>query len=279
MLAGVPIGDPGDASPRLRALLAAADVIAAEDTRRLRRLATDLGVTVSGRVVSHYDANEAARAGELLAEVAAGRTVVVVTDAGMPTVSDPGFRIVAAAVEAGLPVTAVPGPSAVTTALAVSGLASDRWCFEGFLPRRAGERRSRIAELAGERRTLVLFEAPHRLAATLADLAAAFGAQRPAAACRELTKTYEEVRRGTLGELAGWAAQGVRGEVTLVVAGAAPEAADVRDLLPEVAAREAAGSSRRDAVAGVAREHGVSRRELYAAVLAASPPSREARRP
>lgn len=269
VLAGVPIGDPDDASPRLRALLAAADVVAAEDTRRLRRLVADLGVTLRARVISHYDANEAQRVDELLHELQEGRTVVVVTDAGMPTVSDPGYRIVAAAAAAGLPVSAVPGPSAVTTALALSGLPSDRWCFEGFLPRKAGERRSRLAQLAAEQRTLVIFEAPHRLAATLVDLATAFGGGRPGVACRELTKTYEEVRRGSLAELAEWAAAGVRGEVTLVVGGATPGAVEVADLVAEVADREAAGASRRDAVADTAAAYGVSRRELYAAVLAA----------
>lgn len=274
VLAGVPIGDPADASPRLRDLLATADVIAAEDTRRLRRLAAALDVTPGGKIVSYYDAVEAARTPELLAALRGGATVLLVTDAGMPTVSDPGYRLVSAAAAEGLPVTALAGPSAVTTALAVSGLPTDRFCFEGFLPRRAGERRARLAELSAEPRTMVLFEAPHRLAATVADLAAAFGDDRPAVACRELTKTYEEVRRGNLADLAAWAAAGVRGEITLVVAGA-PAAAytgSSDDLVALVRAREQAGRSRKDAIGEVARETGLPKREVYAAVVAARDP-------
>jgi 16S rRNA (cytidine1402-2'-O)-methyltransferase len=196
--------------------------------------------------------------------------VVVVTDAGMPSVSDPGYRLVAAAVAAGVRVTALPGPSAVLTALAVSGLPVDRFCFEGFLPRRAGERSARLAELAGEPRTLVLFEAPHRLAATLHAMAEAFGAERQAAVCRELTKTYEEVRRGGLAELAGWAAEGVRGEVTVVVAGAPPAGPrDVTELVPAVLELVAQGRRLKDAAGEVAAAHGASRRELYDATVAA----------
>ena len=197
-------------------------MVAAEDTRRLRRLAADLGVRLTGRVVRYDDATEAAGTPGLVDALTAGRTVLLITDGGMPSVSDPGYRLVAAAVAAGVPVTALPGPSAVTTALALSGLPSDRFCFEGFLPRRPGERRRALAALRDERRTLVLFEAPHRLAATLADAAEILGPDRPAAACREMTKTYEEVRRGPLAELAAWAADGVRGEITLVVGGAPP---------------------------------------------------------
>jgi 16S rRNA (cytidine1402-2'-O)-methyltransferase len=268
LLAATPLGRPEDASARLRDALATTPVIAAEDTRRLRRLCADLGITPRGHVLSFYDANEAARVPQLLDSLRAGADVLVVTDAGMPSVSDPGFRLVTAAVAAGMQVTALPGPSAVTTALAVSGLAVDRFCFEGFLPRRPAARRRAIAELAGEPRTLVLFEAPHRLAATLADLAAAFGAQRGAAVCRELTKTHEEVRRGTLGELADWASGEVRGEITLVVAGAAPR--DVpADLAGLVAQRESAGVARKDAIAEVAREHRVAKRDVYAAVVRA----------
>ncbi len=220
-------------------------------------------------MVSCYDAVEAARAAELVDAMLTG-TVLLVTDAGMPAVSDPGYRVVGAAVQAGADVTALPGPSAVTTALSVSGLPSDRFTFEGFLPRKAGERRTRIAELAAEPRTVVLFEAPHRLAATLAALADGLGADRPAVACRELTKTYEEIRRGTLGELAAWAADGVRGEVTLVVAGAP---ADVReqpgDLAAQVAEREAAGQPRKEAIAAVAAAAGVPKRAVFDAVVTA----------
>jgi 16S rRNA (cytidine1402-2'-O)-methyltransferase len=270
VLAATPIGDAGDASPRLRAALATADVIAAEDTRRLRRLTRSLDVTPAGRVVSYYDANESARTPELLDALLAGRRVLVVTDAGMPSVSDPGYRLVIAAVEAGVRVTAVPGPSAVLTALAVSGLPVDRFCFEGFLPRKAGERASRLAALADEPRTLVFFEAPHRLAAALSAMAGAFGGERRAAVCRELTKTYEQVRRGGLAELASWAAEGVRGEITVVVAGAdAPEPAEVADLVERVLPRVASGERLKDVTAELAAAHGVNRRALYDAAVAA----------
>ncbi|MFF3665063.1 16S rRNA (cytidine(1402)-2'-O)-methyltransferase [Microtetraspora malaysiensis] len=265
ILAGAPIGQVGDASPRLREALETAGVIAAEDTRRLRRLASDLGVTLTGRVVSYYDANEAARSKELLDELLQGVTVLVITDAGMPGVSDPGYRLTRLAVEAGVRVTALPGPSAVTTALAISGLPSDRFCFEGFPPRKQGERARRLESLAREERTMVFFEAPHRLHACLAAMAEAFGPDRPAAVCRELTKTYEEVRRGPLAELADWAAGEVRGEITLVVAGYAPEATepDIGDLAAEVARREDAGVSRKQAIADVAKAAGVPKRDLY----------------
>ena len=271
VLAGAPIGRAADASARLREELAAAEVVAAEDTRRLHRLCQDLGVTLTGRVLSYFDGNEVRRTPELLDALRAGLRVLLVTDAGMPSVSDPGYRLVAAAAAEDLPVTCVPGPSAVTTALALSGLPSDRFCFEGFLPRKAGERRARLGELAAERRTAVFFEAPHRLADTLADLASVFGADRPAAVCRELTKTYEEVRRGPLADLAAWAADGVRGEITLVVGGA-PE--PEHDSTPEelarlVAVREEAGLTRKEAMAAVAQETGVVRGAVYDAVVAA----------
>jgi 16S rRNA (cytidine1402-2'-O)-methyltransferase len=266
VLAATPIGRVGDAPPRLAEELAGADVVAAEDTRRLKRLVDDLGVTLGGRVVSYFDGNETARTPMLVEELQAGRRVVLVTDAGMPSVSDPGYRLVLAALEAGVDVTAVPGPSAVLTALAVSGLPVDRFCFEGFLPRKAGERGRRLAALAAEERTMVFFEAPHRTEATLAAMAEAFGADRAAAVCRELTKTYEEVRRGPLADLRTWAGDGVRGEVTLVVAGADPVAAlgaDPDTLRAAVAEREAAGTSRKEAIVEVARLAGVPRREVY----------------
>ncbi|WP_173870639.1 16S rRNA (cytidine(1402)-2'-O)-methyltransferase [Streptomyces albus subsp. chlorinus] len=272
VLAGTPIGDPSDAPPRLAAELAAADVVAAEDTRRLRRLTQALGVTPAGRVVSYFEGNEAARTPELADALAGGARVVLVTDAGMPSVSDPGYRLVAAAVERGVRVTAVPGPSAVLTALAVSGLPVDRFCFEGFLPRKQGERLARLREAAGERRTLVYFESPHRLEAALTAMAEVFGPRREAAVCRELTKTYEQVKRGALEELARWAADGVRGEITVVVRGA--EAAsggppDAAELARRVAVREEAGERRKEAIAEVAREAGVPKREVFDAVVAA----------
>jgi 16S rRNA (cytidine1402-2'-O)-methyltransferase len=274
VLAGTPIGDPSDASPRLARELATAGVVAAEDTRRLRRLTSALGVEVTGRVVSYYDANEVARSEELLAALQSGERVVLVTDAGMPSVSDPGFRLVAAAVEAGVTVTVVPGPSAVLAALAVSGLPVDRFCFEGFLPRKAGERSARLRALAAEPRTLVFFEAPHRLAATLAAMAEAFGAGRRAVVCRELTKTYEEVRRGPLDELVSWADDGVRGEVTVVVSGADPPepgSVEPAELARRVAVREDAGQPRKEAIAAVAEQSGVPKREVFDAVVAAKP--------
>ena len=268
VLAATPLGDSRDASPRLVEALGSADVIAAEDTRRLRALAAALGVRVSGRVVAHYDAVEAARIPALVAAIRAGQTVLLVTDAGMPAVSDPGFRLVAACVAEELAVTCLPGPSAVTTALALSGLPCDRFCFEGFAPRRAGPRRRWLAGLAAEPRTCVFFESPHRLAATLAEAAEVLGADRAAAVCRELTKPYEQVRRGALGELAAWAADGVRGEVTVVLAGAAAsDPPDVADLVDEVTERVSAGERLKDAVAAVATAHGVPKRDLYQAAL------------
>jgi 16S rRNA (cytidine1402-2'-O)-methyltransferase len=272
ILLGAPLGNPGDASPRLREILATADIVAAEDTRRLARLAHDLGITVTGRVVSYFEGNEQRRTPELAAALVAGLTVAVVTDGGMPSVSDPGFRLVRAAVEAGVPVSAAPGPSAVTTALAISGLPCDRFCFEGFPPRKPGERRASFAALADEPRTMVFFEAPHRIADTLADLAAALGAQRPAALCRELTKTYEEVVRAPLGELAERAQDGFRGEITLVVAGAPASTEVPDDLAGEVAALESTGKDRKTAIAAVATRYKLPKREVYAAVIEAKSP-------
>ncbi|MGQ4363446.1 16S rRNA (cytidine(1402)-2'-O)-methyltransferase [Streptomyces sp. SAS_272] len=272
VLAGTPIGDVADAPPRLAEELTVADVIAAEDTRRLRRLTQALGVTPKGRVVSYFEGNESARTPELVEELVGGARVLLVTDAGMPSVSDPGYRLVAAAVEREVRVTAVPGPSAVLTALALSGLPVDRFCFEGFLPRKAGERLSRLRDVADERRTLVYFEAPHRLDDTLAAMAEVFGADRRAAVCRELTKTYEEVKRGPLGELAEWAAEGVRGEITVVVTGAperGPEELDATELVRRVRVREEAGERRKEAIAAVAAEAGLPKREVFDAVVAA----------
>jgi 16S rRNA (cytidine1402-2'-O)-methyltransferase len=267
VLAGTPIGDTADASPRLLTELTGADVVAAEDTRRLRALLTRLGVRTTGRVVSYFEGNEAARTPELVEALSAGSRVLVVTDAGMPSVSDPGYRLVVAAVAAGIRVTAVPGPSAVLTALAVSGLPVDRFCFEGFLSRKAGERSRQLAALAEEPRTLVFFEAPHRTAETLAAMADAFGPDRPAAVCRELTKTYEEVRRGPLSELAAWAAEEVRGEVTLVVAGAPVEAVDLDGAAAEVARLVGEGVRLKTAVSEVSARLGVAKNALYARAL------------
>lgn len=266
VLAATPIGQAADASARLADELAHAQVIAAEDTRRLRRLCADLDVSPPGLVVSYFEGNEAAKTPLLVDALEAGERVLLVTDAGMPSVSDPGYRLVTAAVAAGIRVTAIPGPSAVLTALAVSGLPVDRFCFEGFLPRKAGERARRLAGLGGEERTMVFFEAPHRTRAALEAMAEAFGEGRLGAVCRELTKTHEEVRRGTLADLVAWADAGVRGEVTIVVAGS-PHAPGVppepEALRAAVAGLEAEGRSRREAIAEVAKRAGLPKREVY----------------
>ncbi len=257
VLAATPIGDPRDAAPRLGEELATADVVAAEDTRRLRRLLADLGVAPPGRSLSYHEHNEAARTPELVDRLVAGERVVLVTDAGMPSVSDPGYRLVAAAVEAGVRVTCVPGPSAVLMALAVSGLPVDRFCFEGFLPRKPGERAEALAELREERRTMVFFEAPHRLAETLAAMADAFGPDRRAAVCRELTKTYEEVRRGTLAELVDVGRGRRQGEITVVVAGAervVPSLEEAAGRHPDAGGRRGAAQGRRAPTSRRARD-------------------------
>jgi 16S rRNA (cytidine1402-2'-O)-methyltransferase len=278
IVAATPLGQPADASPRLADALAAAQLIAAEDTRRVLRLARVLGVRLTGRLVSYYNGVDTGKVAELLAALESGTDILLIADAGMPGVSDPGYRLVGAAAEAGLTVTVLPGPSAVTAALAVSGLPTDRFCFEGFPPRSAGARQRRFAELAAEPRTMVFFESRRRVAVTLGELAAAFGPDRQAVACRELTKTHEEIARGTLAELAGWAGRGVLGEITLVVAGApararqrpgAPGWADsVAAAVAEVAAREAAGMPRKLAIAAVAADRGLPKREVYNAVVA-----------
>ena len=279
ILAATPLGNPGDASTRLRDALATADVIAAEDTRRTGRLIADLGIGAHGRLESFYDAVERERTEDLLQRVRAGETVLVVSDAGMPMVSDPGYRLVVRAIEEDVPISVLPGPSAVLTALALSGLPVDRFCFEGFLPRKAGERASRLKELATEPRTMVFFEAPHRLSAMLRALKETMGPDRRAAVCRELTKTYEEVRRGTVAELVAWSEPGVRGEITVVVAGAdAAEARAAAGLdtpaawVAAVLAREQGGEDRRSAIAAVAKDAGIPRREVYDAVVKAKSP-------
>ncbi|WP_156227168.1 16S rRNA (cytidine(1402)-2'-O)-methyltransferase [Corynebacterium comes] len=268
VLAATPLGNIHDASPRLRAALAGADVIAAEDTRRVRNLATALGVEIRGKVVSNFDHNEAGRAGQLLDAARTG-IVLVVSDAGMPLVSDPGFSLVDAAHTNGVPVTCLPGPSAVPTALALSGLPVGRFLFDGFAPRKSGPRREWLESLRTEERAACFFESPHRLAETLADAADILGSTRRAAVCRELTKTYEEVRRGTLPELAEWAAGGVKGEITVVIEGGTVDEVDVDQLVPVVESLVGEGMRLKDACRRVAGGRGVSNRELYEAVLAA----------
>lgn len=267
-LAATPIGNLGDASPRLREALAGADAIAAEDTRRTAQLLRLLGIEQRPELIALHDHNERDRAASIV-DRADTEEVLLVSDAGMPTVSDPGFRVVQLAVQRGVAVSAIPGPSAVVTALAVAGLPTDRFAFEGFLPRKAGERARALRALADERRTLVFFEAPSRIADALAALARQFGDQRPAAVCRELTKLHEEVRRGSLGELAEWAAQGVRGEIVLVVGGAPERSASPEAALDEVLARIEGGERMKDAARAVAETTGLSARDLYEAALAA----------
>jgi 16S rRNA (cytidine1402-2'-O)-methyltransferase len=275
VLAATPIGDVADASPRLVTELTDADVIAAEDTRRLRRLLTRLGVETNARVLSYFEGNEARRTDDLVRLLEDGARVVVVSDAGMPSVSDPGYRLVAAAVARGFRVTAVPGPSAVLTALAVSGLPVDRFCFEGFLPRKASERIRRLGELSAEPRTMVFFEAPHRVAATLSAMVLAFGPDRPGAVCRELTKTYEEIRRGSLQELAEWATSQVRGEVTLVIGGATTPTADLESAAKEAVSLTASGMKLKAAVAQVARQQGLAKNAVYDLALNMNRPPRD----
>ncbi len=272
VLAATPIGDSRDASPRLLDELSTAPIIAAEDTRRLRKLCERLGVSTTGRVVSYHEHNEASRTPDLIASMNEGERVLLVTDAGMPSVSDPGYRLVSEAVSHGIHVTCVPGPSAVLMALAVSGLPVERFCFEGFLPRKSGQRQRGIAELADEKRTMVFFEAPHRLATMLTALAEGFGQDRPAAVCRELTKTYEEVKRGGLGDLAAWASDGVRGEITIVVAGVSgipAQEPDLDQLVIAIEARVSAGERLKDVCRDVGLTSKESGRSLYDAVLVA----------
>jgi 16S rRNA (cytidine1402-2'-O)-methyltransferase len=268
LLGATPLGQPADASSRLITALSTADIVAAEDTRRVRALAHALGVRIAGKVVSLFDQNEAARVPALIADIKAGATVLAVSDAGMPLISDPGYRLVAACVDAGLPVTCLPGPSAVTTALAVSGLPSEKFCFEGFAPRKHSARRTWLASLADEQRTCVFFESPRRLPTCLQDAVEQLGGERRAAVCRELTKVHEEVVRGSLAELADWSADGVLGEITVVLAGALPRA-DMDTMVAEVVALTEEGVGVKDACTQVIAGYpgAPSRRELYDAVL------------
>ncbi|WP_308465545.1 16S rRNA (cytidine(1402)-2'-O)-methyltransferase [Rathayibacter soli] len=268
ILAATPIGNLGDASARLVQALSTVPIVASEDTRVTQRLLAGLHIDARPRLISMHDHNERDKAAELV-ELARDDDVLVLSDAGMPTVSDPGFHLVEAAAAAGVTVTVLPGPSAVLAALAVSGLPTDRFSFEGFLPRKQGERMSTLRALSGERRTMVFFESPNRLAASLVDLADAFGADRRVVVCRELTKLHEEVRRGTAAELAGWAAEGVRGEICLVVDGAPVRTVDLAEGVSEVLLLTAAGERLKDSVASVAEATGLSKRDLYEAALKA----------
>ena len=267
LLAGTPIGDARYVSEALRQGLESADVIAAEDTRKFADLCRRAEVHTKARIVSYFEGNETQRTPALIAEMTTGSTVVLVTDAGMPSVSDPGFRLVAACIESGISISAIPGPSAVLTALALSGLNTDRFCFEGFLPRKTGPRRTRLQALASEERTMVFFEAPHRLHDFLVDASEILGLERPGAICRELTKTYEEVIRDNLATLTTWSNKEVRGEITVVIAGATPQIPPIEDLITQVHGLLSMGHKRSAAVAQVAAHAGFNRQELYDAVL------------
>jgi len=273
ILAATPLGNPGDASPRLKAAIESASIIAAEDSRRFHRLCSDIEVTFTGRVLSFFEGNEEDRTRELLGELQSGASVLVVSDAGMPTISDPGFRLMRDAIHYGIEVHVIPGPSAVTMAVALSGLPTDRFTFEGFPPRASGARLASFEKLRHEERTMVFFEAPHRLGDSLGDAVAVFGAQRRAAICREMTKRYEETIRGTLAELSSWAdSNEVLGEITLVVEGASTDSASMSadEMVARVREFEGAGMDRKAAIASVAQEFGIAKRLVYAAVVDAN---------
>jgi len=273
ILAATPLGNPGDASPRLKAAIESASIIAAEDSRRFHRLCSDIEVTFTGRVLSFFEGNEEDRTRELLGELQSGASVLVVSDAGMPTISDPGFRLMRDAIHHGIEVHVIPGPSAVTMAVALSGLPTDRFTFEGFPPRASGARLASFEKLRHEERTMVFFEAPHRIGDSLGDAVAVFGAQRRAAICREMTKRYEETIRGTLAELSSWAdSNEVLGEITLVVEGASTDSASMSadEMVARVREFEGAGMDRKAAIASVAQEFGIAKRLVYAAVVDAN---------
>ena len=273
ILAATPLGNPGDASTRLKNAIENASIIAAEDSRRFHRLCTDIEVTFTARVVSFFEGNEEDRTRELLSELKSGATVLVVSDAGMPTISDPGFRLMRDAIAEGIEVSVIPGPSAVTMAVALSGLPTDRFSFEGFPPRTGGARLATFEKLRFEERTMVFFEAPHRLVDSLSDCVNVFGPDRQAAICREMTKRYEESIRGTLAELSQWAqANEVLGEITLVIAGAVTDSASLTaaDMVGRVREFESAGMDRKSAIATVADEFGITKRLVYAAVVDAN---------
>ena len=273
ILAATPLGNPGDASPRLKAAIESASIIAAEDSRRFHRLCSDIEVTFSARVLSFFEGNEEDRTRELLGELQSGASVLVVSDAGMPTISDPGFRLMRDAIQCGIEVQVIPGPSAVTMAVALSGLPTDRFTFEGFPPRASGARLASFEKLRHEERTMVFFEAPHRIGDSLGNAVAVFGAQRRAAICREMTKRYEETIRGTLAELSSWAdSNEVLGEITLIVEGASTDSASMSadEMVARVREFEGAGMDRKAAIASVAQEFGIAKRLVYAAVVDAN---------
>ena len=272
-LAATPLGNPGDASPRLKAAIESAEIIAAEDSRRFHRLASDLGVTFTAKIISFFDGNETARTEEVLQFLQAGKRVLVVSDAGMPTISDPGFRLTRDAIALNIPIVVIPGPSAPTMALALSGLATDRFTFEGFLSRSAGARQSHLESLRFEERTMIFFEAPHRITECLTDAVETFGGDRQAAICREMTKTYEETVRGSLEELLAWSkSKEILGEITMVIAGVPAGSATktAEEMVARVREFESAGMDRKEAIATVAKEFELPKKVVYAAVVDAS---------
>ncbi len=273
VLAATLLGNPGDASSRLKTAIASADIIAAEDSRRFHRLAADLEITFTARVISFFEGNEDERTKEFISNLESGLNVLVVSDAGMPTISDPGFRLMREAIERKIEVSVLPGPSAITMAVALSGLPTDRFTFEGFLPRTSGARIATLEKLRFEERTMVFFEAPHRLAASLLDAQRIFGSIRPASVCREMTKRYEETIRGTLSDLVEWSESNeILGEITLVIQGASinSELKTSAEMVIRVRDFESAGMDRKSAIAAVAQEFSIAKRIVYAAVIDAN---------
>jgi len=271
ILAAIPLGNPGDASARLKEAITSADFIAAEDSRRFGRLCAELGITYEAKIFSFFEGNENERLEPLLEILATGKDLLVVTDAGMPGISDPGYRLTREAIARDIPIRVLPGPSAVTTALLFSGLPTDRFCFEGFLPRTSGARITALEKLRNEERTMIFFEAPHRLLESLRDAVTVLGSDRRAAICREMTKTYEETIRGTLSELVDWASsREILGEISLVLAGFDPSGRifSPEDLADMVLARESQGESRKEAIAEVAKATGIAKREVFDVMVA-----------
>ncbi len=271
ILAAIPLGNPGDASARLKEAITQVDFIAAEDSRRFGRLCAELGIIYEAKIYSFFEGNENERLEPLLEILSSGKDLLVVTDAGMPGISDPGYRLTREAIARDIPIRVLPGPSAVTTALLYSGLPTDRFCFEGFLPRTSGARITALEKLEEEERTMIFFEAPHRLEESLVDAISVLGEDRLASICREMTKTYEETIRGSLSDLLAWAqSREILGEITLVVAGfdSSSRTHTSNDLVEMVLARESQGESRKEAIAEVAKATGIAKRAVFDVMVA-----------
>jgi 16S rRNA (cytidine1402-2'-O)-methyltransferase len=271
ILACAPLGNPGDATTRLREVITSAKFIAAEDSRKLTRLAHDLGIVYTGKVISYFEGNESERLDQLTEILESGEDLLVITDAGAPGVSDPGYRLIRAAIEKNIEIKVLPGPSAPVTALLLSGAPTDRFCFEGFTPRTSGTRKAWFEDLAEEERTIIFFEAPHRLKESLVDACEVFGLNRMGAICREMTKTYEETIRGTLGELLAWSTdREILGEITIVLHGfdASTKSYSGDELVNLVLERESAGMSRKDAIGIVAKQLDLPKRQVFDALVA-----------